>query len=163
MTCNMTWVVLRDIVRQSGGSKVIIHVQHICQQRLGRRLLHIQILHLLSHHKRFLCYFLARSGHSQQPRNPLEKSCLNLPQIGLCCHGLLMFEHHLPIQAFHVCLPAYGGSSGSWWWWCSSRPPWTWYKWSRFLKVQKFLVYIFLSGINDLQLKVNIWFLECFL
>ena len=49
--------------RQSRPPEVIIHVQHIGEQRLGGGLLDVQLLHLLGHHDCLPGDLLTRSGH----------------------------------------------------------------------------------------------------
>ena len=44
---------------QSRAAEVIVHVQHVGEQRLGGGLLHVQLLHLVRHHDCLPCDFLS--------------------------------------------------------------------------------------------------------
>ena len=57
---------------QRGPPEVIVHVQHVGEQRLGGRLLDVKLLHLLRHHDCLPRDLLPGPSHLHQPRQPLE-------------------------------------------------------------------------------------------
>ena len=56
-----------------GWPKVVVHVKHVGQERLGRFLLEVQLLHLVLHHDCLPSDLLSRPGHPEEPRDPLEE------------------------------------------------------------------------------------------
>ena len=62
------------VVGQGGPRpEVVLHIQHVGQQRLGGALLQVQLLHLVLHHNRLAGDLLAWTGHPQEPGQPLQE------------------------------------------------------------------------------------------
>lgn len=59
---------------------VIVDVEDVGQERLGRALLQFQLPHLVVHHDGLAGDLLARPVHAQDPRQPLEQHTPNLPR-----------------------------------------------------------------------------------
>ena len=72
---------------RSGGAAataaiVVVHIQHLGQDRLGTTLLLLQLLHLLGHHDGLLGDLDPGARHPQQPRHPLQEQQRNLGKFG---------------------------------------------------------------------------------
>ena len=63
---------------QRGPPEVIVHVEHVGEQRLGGRLLDVKLLHLLRHHDCLPRDLLPGPSHLHQPRQPLEKNSVDI-------------------------------------------------------------------------------------
>ena len=63
---------------QRGPPEVIVHVEHVGEQRLGGRLLDVKLLHLLRHHDCLPRDLLPGPSHLHQPRQPLEKNDVDI-------------------------------------------------------------------------------------
>lgn len=57
---------------------VVINVQHVGQQRLGRAFLQLQLPHLVVHHDGLARDLLTRTVHAQDPRQPLQQHAPDL-------------------------------------------------------------------------------------
>jgi hypothetical protein len=58
--------------------EVVVHVQHIGQQRLGRLLLEVELLHLVLHHDGLPGDLLPGAGHAETPGDPLQEQNAHL-------------------------------------------------------------------------------------
>ena len=88
-----------------GGFKVIVHVQHVGEKRLGGR---VNLLHLVLHLNGLQSELLSRPGHPEQPGDPLEEDDPDLRRN-------IKQTHHrqggsLPSPAYCGCGPSCGGS-----------------------------------------------------
>lgn len=63
-------------------SDVVIYVQHVGQQRLGRALLQLQLPHLVVHHNGLARDLLTRTVHAQDPGQPLQQHAPDLRRKG---------------------------------------------------------------------------------
>ena len=57
---------------------VVVHIQHVGQDRLGAGFLLLELLHLLGHHDGLLGDLDPWARHPQQPRHPLQEQQGNL-------------------------------------------------------------------------------------
>ena len=74
----MAWVIPIDTRCYCSCTKVIIHVENICQEGFGGNFSFVNFFNFLLHEDTLSCYFLTGARHSQHPRNPLQKNLLNL-------------------------------------------------------------------------------------
>ena len=58
--------------------EIIVHIKDVRQERLGRPLLQVELLHLVLHHDRLPGDLLSRPTHSEHPRDPLEEDASHL-------------------------------------------------------------------------------------
>ena len=61
--------------------EVIVHVEHVGQQRLGGLLLEVELLHLVLHHDGLPRDLLPRPRHPQHPGDPLQEQRPHLHNI----------------------------------------------------------------------------------
>ena len=59
------WVIVRL------RPEVVLHVEHVGEERLGG----LDLLHLVLHHDGLPRYPLSRAAHPQRPRDPLQEDC----------------------------------------------------------------------------------------
>ena len=68
-------------MRERGrGTEVVVHVQHVGQERLGGTFLQVKLLHLVLHHDGLAGDLLTRARHAKEPRNPLKEHRPHLRQ-----------------------------------------------------------------------------------
>ena len=86
------------------GPVVVLHVQHVGKEGLGGGL---QLLHLVLYLDRFKGNFLARSGHSQEPGDPLKEDGSHLDRINQYSQRNMVIScRTYPVgHVVSVCLP----------------------------------------------------------
>ena len=71
---------------QSRAAEVIVHVQDVGEQRLGGRLLHVKLLHLVRHHDCLPCDFLSGPEINKEVNKsnaPERTLCLDSKDVGI--------------------------------------------------------------------------------
>lgn len=63
-------------------SDVVVNVQDVGEQRLGRPFLQLQLPHLVVHHDGLARDLFPRAAHAQDPRQPLQQHTPNLTEQG---------------------------------------------------------------------------------
>lgn len=71
----------------SASPEVVVHVEHVRQQRLWAPLLEVQLLHLVLHHDGLAGDLLPRAGHAKHPGDPLQEHRADLGFLNSnCCY-----------------------------------------------------------------------------